>query len=886
MGTSNIKGLARFFLVSSASLITIQSYGLPQQGLQFHQDYRTSYKYDNVAQLAQSKGLPPSKHAQQFLSRYAERYQIPSDLHNLRLKTIRESLTAQHVIFEQHIYDIPVHNAELIVSIDKKSGRVSRVFNQSHPNTPSSAIDKRALQLLSHGDAKSKAWSHLSHASRLTFPSQAELIYFNIGKRFELAYRVDSLVGPPLEHWQHIIDASSGKVLNHKKLSIASKMHSHASGANSKTHAPLANKPSYEDAISALEKRRSSKNFEIQKAKILATGSALVFDPDPRTTLQDASLVDEGDASEFNDAYLSRTLLDITLDAGTYRLQGPWVSIEDWDSPSTPVSTTTDGNWTAQRGDNAFNEANIYFHIDQNQRYVQSLGFSGATGIQEAAITADSDGNLGGDQSIYAPAPFGNRLSFGRGGVDDAEDADVILHEYGHALHYDIVENWGGGDSGAIGEGFGDYWAGSYSLSTPNGEDFNPSWVFTWDGHNEFWPGRRMDLQSATYDSEIDYQAHALVDNINADEMWSTPLFQALQELIALGETRESVDRIVLESFFGLGSGLKMHELAASTLAAAAALEPDGPHAEIFENQFARFNLLPQEIGIAEDDIVIENGPITAGQTISLSIPIENLANGPLSNISASLSTNTNGLTINSGTSSYDDVITGASGINQTPFSITAPTDLACAQELEFTLLVNYTSSGDEESIELNFTLNSIEFDSADASSAIAIPDDDNTGISSSVAMSSSVNYIASLNVDVNISHTYRGDLALYLNSPSGTEIQLKASSNDSTENLIGNYPLDFTSLDELSGFNGENPNGTWTLNVRDIVGDDVGTLNSWRLNIAQCNGPAPSPTPTQPPSPTPSPSSSGGGGSHGTTLLLGLLALIGIRRSIRRKAQ
>jgi Zn-dependent metalloprotease len=48
--------------------------------------------------------------------------------------------------------------------------------------------------------------------------------------------------------------------------------------------------------------------------------------------------------------------------------------------------------------------------------------------------------------------------------VDDAEDADVIVHEYGHAIQADQVPGFGaGGDAGGMGEGFGDYLAGTIS---------------------------------------------------------------------------------------------------------------------------------------------------------------------------------------------------------------------------------------------------------------------------------------------------------------------------------------------------------------------------------------------------------------------------------------
>ena len=52
-----------------------------------------------------------------------------------------------------------------------------------------------------------------------------------------------------------------------------------------------------------------------------------------------------------------------------------------------------------------------------------------------------------------------NELRFGKGGVDDAEDAEVILHEYGHAIHFAQNFSFASEEAGAISEGFGDYWA-------------------------------------------------------------------------------------------------------------------------------------------------------------------------------------------------------------------------------------------------------------------------------------------------------------------------------------------------------------------------------------------------------------------------------------------
>ena len=53
------------------------------------------------------------------------------------------------------------------------------------------------------------------------------------------------------------------------------------------------------------------------------------------------------------------------------------MAIVDWDPPATAPSTTANGQWTASRGNNAFNDVMTYFHIDQNQRYLQALQTAG-----------------------------------------------------------------------------------------------------------------------------------------------------------------------------------------------------------------------------------------------------------------------------------------------------------------------------------------------------------------------------------------------------------------------------------------------------------------------------------------------------------------------------
>jgi outer membrane autotransporter protein len=143
----------------------------------------------------------------------------------------------------------------------------------------------------------------------------------------------------------------------------------------------------------------------------------------------------------------------------------------------------------------------------------------------------------------------------------------------------------------------------------------------------------------------------------------------------------------------------------------------------------------------------------------------------------------------------------------------------------------------------------------------IAIPDNNPAGISSSInAILPSVGIITDVNVDVDINHTWVGDLTVSVESPDGTVVRLidrpgvppggvgnsddlsgtytfdDAAGQVISENSglvtipAGTYQVDQTTGDALADFNGEAPSGTWTLSVTDPELFDIGTLNFWRL--------------------------------------------------------
>ncbi len=103
--------------------------------------------------------------------------------------------------------------------------------------------------------------------------------------------------------------------------------------------------------------------------------------------------------------------------------------------------------------------------------------------------------------------------------------------------------------------------------------------------------------------------------------------------------------------------------------------------------------------------------------------------------------------------------------------------------------------------------------------------------------------------VKMNITHPYDGDLRIKLQSPDGTLYVLTSSLGGDGDNYTnttfsdtanvsindGTVPFTgyFQPIEPLAGFNnGQNGNGTWTLNIKDQDAGDVGSLVSWSLTF------------------------------------------------------
>ena len=190
-----------------------------------------------------------------------------------------------------------------------------------------------------------------------------------------------------------------------------------------------------------------------------ATGS--VFVPNPVQSTGDESLTDQKDSDAAVPASAYSTVPLTNLDGSGY-LNGDYATVKS--STGKPVYSAT-GNFAYTRSQDQFEQVMAYFWITEAEKYLQSLGF-GSTypAINNYPYQVRID-QYGADNSFTTDHPV-NEIRYGKGGVDDAEDAEVILHEYGHAIHFGQGFAFASEEAGAISEGFGDYWASTSATSS------------------------------------------------------------------------------------------------------------------------------------------------------------------------------------------------------------------------------------------------------------------------------------------------------------------------------------------------------------------------------------------------------------------------------------
>ena len=442
--------------------------------------------------------------ARQFLSTHAALLKLDPSLSGVTLAGSRATPMGQVYEFSQAADGVPVYGAELKVHFNRE-GRVVGLTNSSVPSAK--------LGSMSHSvgaeQAVASARSHVPagpgdapESGDLPLPSTKLVIYAETGTP-TLAWEV--ILYTPGPTWQVFVHAKTRAVL-----------------------APARDLNRY------------------------ATGTGQVFLVNAVVATRDNTLRDNNDAASAvpPSAYRSVSLLGLD---GTGFLDGSYASSSATKRRVSSASET----FVFDRSNDGFSETMGYYFLDYAQRYIQSLGFSSVNNRQQV-FSVD---RYKKDNSSYDSSK--KTITYGTGGVDDAEDAEVIWHEYGHSIQDNQVPGFGTSlEAASIGEGFGDYWAGSVGAQLSGG--FQDLCIADWDATSYSTTSppclRRLD-STKHYPEDI-------VGDVHDDgEIWSAALWQIRT---AIGAVKS--DTVILQHHFLLTAGASFNQAANALVTAASNL--------------------------------------------------------------------------------------------------------------------------------------------------------------------------------------------------------------------------------------------------------------------------------------------------------------------------
>jgi Fungalysin metallopeptidase (M36) len=273
-----------------------------------------------------------------------------------------------------------------------------------------------------------------------------------------------------------------------------------------------------------------------------------IFLPNPVVTLRDQSLTDRKDADY---AALQPAYWMVHLDHldGSGYLQGDFVTVRG----TSGRAFEADERFLFGRDDPRFEQVMAYYAITRAQEYIERLGF---TDIQSDGITVKVD-QYGVDNSYFDPTK--DLIRLGKGGVDDAEDLEVIWHEYGHAIQEAESPGFGEGhDAGSIGEGFGDYWAAT--MSQPVSDGYGVTCIADWDSVSY-----TVDVPHCLRRVDTDLTVDDETGRIHHDgQIWSRALWD-----IHRGLGRTTADRIILTAQYHFNASTTFRDAALEVIDAA-----------------------------------------------------------------------------------------------------------------------------------------------------------------------------------------------------------------------------------------------------------------------------------------------------------------------------
>lgn len=539
--------------------------------------------------------------ARQWIKLHASDLKIkPTD--TFKLSYVTKSLAGETLRFQQMMNDVPVYHSEIIVNFNPSNELVftSDSYDSSieNINTTPSLSKETALNI-------SKESLKISGTYTV---DENILLITKVNDQTKLVYKVVTNPQTGGASWAVLIDAQTGNVLS-----------------------------TYDEAMYYHKKETAFKKLNptttTMSPSTFVTGTAMIYLSDPlsyaRVAYGTTGYVDGNDAntSQLAAARTSVTLPQIDLTAGVYKLKSSYVEIQDFEAPITELFTQTTGSaFNFTRDNNAFEAVNVFYHLDKSLRYInETLGITCRPTLNGGVLRFDSSGLSGDDNSYFLPST--DQIAFGEGCVDDAEDADVIWHEFGHGVHKWMTN---GNVSQYLGEGNSDYWAQSYSrsLNQWTAAAAASQFMFSWDGHNTCWTGRTTDYYGVYPGDLVGLQLGAAHTD---GQIWATALMQIWD---VIGRTK--TDKAFLQGLILTNSTTNQQNAAIAVRQAAINMNFPCADIQVFTQKFtARGYVLPT-LGLTMAAIANQTVAADATNTYTL-LSYATLANPINANCNAAL---------------------------------------------------------------------------------------------------------------------------------------------------------------------------------------------------------------------------------------------------------
>jgi subtilisin-like proprotein convertase family protein/Zn-dependent metalloprotease len=712
----------------------------------------------------------PEQAAERFLRANAKTLGLNPNLSDLRPERSVASLTGHHITYQQTLKGFPVLGGLLQVHTNRNLA-VTLVNN----GTVKIKGELRTAPLGDPGKAIAAALAALKPDTPPTVPPTASPAVLVQNDLPALVWNVHVDTRKPAGAWEVLVSIPDGKVVS------------------------MVNRARFVD------------------------GDGMVFIPNPVATSGQANLADNNDADSttLTNQRIAVKLRDLD---GSGLLQGPFCTTAPTDQQ--PRANEPDLNYNYLRSDDRFEEVMCYYHIDAAQRHIQSLGFTNVNNRQQGM-------NVNGtteDNAWYSP--WTGDITMGTGGVDDAEDAHVIWHEYGHAIQDNQVPGFGAShEAGSMGEGFGDYWAlTTFTGIGPHAPDWDV-YVATWDA-TSYNPGnpaylRRVD-GTKHYPEDMQGEVHA------DGEIWSACLWQ-IRGIVGA----ERADTMILESHFRLMPDASFEDGALAILGANTDLYGGADQSAIAQVFVDRGILTDPRI----IDLVVDSIAAKAGQAVTIKATMTRRYNG------AAVAGKEVVLAVDG--TEVARLTTNADGVVEAPFTV--PADAPPGQAI-----ITADFAGDDDSFPASgqamlYVLETASISgsvtdsgtgmdgvpviltalapTAGASPNLPIPDGDPAGVTTEVELRST-GTVGSVTVSVNIAHTWIGDLKVALIHPDGTTVLLHNETGGSADNIITTYPTLTSPAESLDVLAGKPIAGVWKLWVADGYTLDTGTIRSWSLSV------------------------------------------------------